>query len=81
MALDAKKDKERVFPIPPVMSFTLFHHILPNQSHLVQELPSGTINGSFNVPTPIFKQADKGDLDRVIHEHIRNAKEVKHPLN
>ncbi|GLI63295.1 hypothetical protein VaNZ11_006202 [Volvox africanus] len=41
-----------------------------------EELASGTIRGFYNVPTPVFKQADTGPLDRAIHERIKHAKEV-----
>ncbi|GIL78237.1 hypothetical protein Vretimale_7610 [Volvox reticuliferus] len=41
-----------------------------------EELASGSIRGFYNVPTPVFKQADTGPLDRAIHERIKHAKEV-----
>lgn len=41
-----------------------------------EELKSGVINGSFNVPTPVFKQPGLADLDRAIHERIKHAKQV-----
>ncbi|EFJ41886.1 hypothetical protein VOLCADRAFT_98123 [Volvox carteri f. nagariensis] len=43
---------------------------------VLDELAAGTINGFYNVPTPVFKQADTGPLDRAIHERIKHAKEV-----
>lgn len=42
-----------------------------------QELPSGTINGSINVPTPVFKDTDTTKLDDAIHQHIKHAKQVR----
>ncbi|KXZ54559.1 hypothetical protein GPECTOR_4g624 [Gonium pectorale] len=41
-----------------------------------EELAAGSIKGSLNVPTPVFKQADTGPLDAAINQHIRHAKQV-----
>ncbi|GLC38884.1 hypothetical protein PLESTB_001714500 [Pleodorina starrii] len=41
-----------------------------------EELAAGSIRGSLNLPTPLFKQADTAPLDRAIREHIGSAQEV-----